>query len=181
MITQGIETNFFFEVIIIMNLRRPSGLTMSTLNAGIVAGTTSTYSVTTATKGLINGKWVTPVSSGSNVASPTTDVNTGEVFETLSANEGTVFVLGQNAAGTVKVAQGSIVPTQIGITTTAGAFIDAPQFPTLPDDFMPLAYILVRAAPSASDWTFGSSSFTASGITTAWVDIAALPDRPQTS
>jgi hypothetical protein len=49
----------------------------------------------------------------------------------------------------------------------------------LPDDFCPLAYVLVRAAPSASSWTFGSSSWTATGITTAFVNINTLPDRPQ--
>lgn len=164
-----------------MNLRRPSALTLSMVNAGIVAGTTSTYSVTTASKGIINGKWVTAVSSGSNVASPTTDVNTGEAFVAINDNEASVFVLGQNAAGTVQVAQGSIEKTQVGVTTTAGDFIQAPQFPMLPDDFMPLAYILIRAAPSASAWTFGSSAFDATGITDAWVDIACLPDRPQIS
>ena len=79
--------------------------------------------------------------------------------------------------------QGSVVDTELGITTTAGAFISAPQFPTLPDDFMVLGYALVRTAPSMNtSWTLGTSAWAATGVTTSeFVQCGTLPDRPQIS
>jgi len=68
------------------------------------------------------------------------------------------------------------------VTTTAGAFLSVPQFPTLPDDFCPIGYQLVRTAPSASAFTPGTSSWTATGITCSTIqNVATLPDRPQTA
>jgi len=162
-----------------MNLR---GLTMNLVNAGLVAGNTSTYTTTATTVCSINGKFATGLTTQTNTATPTTDVNTGAAFVAQTDNTACVYVFGVNAAGAIKVAQGSIVDTEVGITTTAGAFKSPPQFPTLPDDFCPIGYILVRTAPSASDFTFGTSSWTATGITAATaVNVTSLPDRPQTS
>lgn len=163
------------------NLRSPNGLTAALANAVFAAGTTSTYSTTNSTECVINGKFATALTAQTNTASPTTDVNTGDAFVTLTDNQISVFVWGVNAAGAVKVAQGSVEDTQAGVTTTPGSIIRGPQFPSLPDDFCPCAYTLIQTAPSASDWTFGSSSWSATGITDTWVNIATLPDRPQTA
>lgn len=163
------------------NARKLTGLTANHTNAVVAAGTTSTYSTTNTTAVTIGGKWGTTLTAQTNTATPTTDVVTSAAFVALGINKATVFVFGVNAAGAIKVCQGSIEDTEVGITTTVGAFKNAPQFPNLPDDFAPLAYVLVRAAPSASAWTFGSSSWTASGITSAFVNIATLPDRPSVS
>jgi hypothetical protein len=93
-----------------------------------------------------------------------------------------VIVVGQTAAGAIAMCQGSIVPTEVGVTTTAGAFISAPQFPQLPDDFMPLGYLIARTAPSAANWTPGTDAWAATGVTcTEFVQIGTLPDRPATS
>ena len=91
--------------------------------------------------------------------------------------------MGQTAAGAIQMCQGSVVDTELGITATAGAFISAPQFPTLPDDFMVLGYALVRTAPSMStSWTLGTSAWAATGVTTSeFVQCGVLPDRPQIS
>ena len=63
---------------------------------------------------------------------------------------------------------------------TVGAFLDAPQFPDFPNNFMPLAYTIVRTAPSAAAWTPGTSSWTASGVSaTTFQNIAQLITRPQ--
>jgi len=164
------------------NARRLNGLTMSLKACGLTKGTTSTYTTTATTEGIINGKHVTGLTAQTNTATPTTDAVTGAAFVALQDNEATVLVIGQKADSTIQMAQGTVVPTQVGVTTTAGDFITAPQFPALPDDFMVLGYLLVRTAPSASDWTPGTSSWTATGVTaSAVVECAVLPDRPQTS
>lgn len=164
------------------NSRQTYGLTASTVNSGLTKGTTSTYTTTASTAGVVNGKWVTPITAQTNTATPTTDAVTGAAFLPLAVNKATVIVFGQTAAGAIQMAQGSIEDTQTGVTTTAGSFIRAPQFPSLPNDFLPLAYLLVRTAPSASAWTPGTSSWTAAGVTASTVqNISTLPDRPQTA
>jgi hypothetical protein len=164
------------------NLYALRGMTVNLVNAGLVAGTTSTYTTTATTSCVIGGKFATQLSAQTNTATPTTDVNTGAAFVAQTDNTACVYVYGINAAGEIKVAQGSIVDTEVGVTTTAGAFKVGPQFPTLPDDFCPIGYQIVRTAPSAADFTFGSSSWTATGITAATaVNVHTLPLRPQTS
>ena len=169
--------------------RRLHGLTLNHVSAAFVLGTTSTYTTTVTTTVSINGKFGTTLGAQTNTPSPTADAVTGTAFVPLpagsadtTAGRATVVVAGVNAAGAIKFAQGSIVKTALGVTTTAGAFIDAPQFPQLPDDFAPLAYFLVRNSPSAAAFTTGTTSWTASGITCSTpVNVSTLPDRPQTS
>lgn len=162
--------------------RRLYGSTVNLVNAGLVAGTTSTYTTTATTSCVIGGKFATQLSAQTNTATPTTDANTGAAFRAQTDNTACCYVFGINAAGAIKVAQGPIESTDVGITTTAGAFRSPPQFPTLPDDFCAIGYIIVRTAPSAADFTFGTSSWTATGITAATaVNVFSLPDRPQTS
>ena len=159
---------------------RLDGLTINFVSAAMVAGTTSTYTTTVTTAGLVNGKFVTTLGAQTNTASPTTDANTGAAFTALSANKTCALVFGQTAAGAIKLVQGPIIDTYTGVTTTVGAFKDAPQFPPLPDDFLPLAYTLVRTAPDAAAWTPGTSSWTASGVSaTTFKNIGVLPNRPQ--
>ena len=164
------------------NSRVMYGATFGTIKSGLIKGTTSTYTTTVTTAGMINGKYVTGITAQTNTATPTTDAKTGAAFTALTDNQATVLVVGQTADGTIQMCQGSIVPTETGVTTTAGAFINAPQFPSLPDNFMVLGYNLVRTAPSAADFTAGTSSWTATGITASeFVQCGVLPDRPQTS
>lgn len=163
-------------------MRNLPSLTMGTIKTGLVKGTTSTYTTTVTSAGMVNGKYVTGITAQTNTATPTTDAMTGLAFPALTDNQATVLVIGQTAAGVIQMCQGSIVNTQVGVTTTAGDFITAPQFPTLPDDFMVFGYNLVRTAPSAADFTAGTSSWTATGITASeFVQCGVLPDRPQTS
>jgi hypothetical protein len=154
--------------------------TRNHVSAAMVAGTTSTYTTTVTTAGVINGKFVTTLGAQTNTASPTTDANTGEAFNALSPNKTCALVFGQKAAGTIQLVQGPIIDTYTGVTTTVGAFKEAPQFPPLPDDFMPLAYTVVRTAPDAASWTPGTSSWTAAGVSaTTFKNVATLPNRPQ--
>jgi hypothetical protein len=164
------------------NGRALRGLTHSYTNAGVAAGTTTTTTTTANTSASINGKWATAYASASNAATPTTDANSGAAFTAVTPGYGCALVYGVNAAGALKLAQGPQVLLIPGSTsTTSGTFNDAPQFPPLPDDFAPIAYVLVRTATGSSAWTPGTSNWTATGVTATFVNVAALPDRPQTS
>lgn len=157
-------------------------VTLNLANAAMVAGTTSTYTTSNTTVGLINGKFVTTLAAQTNTASPTTDANTGLAFNALAPNQCCALVFGQNFAGAIKLVQGPIIATLPGVTTTVGALINEPQFPPLPNDFLPLAYTIVRTAPSAAAWTPGTSSWTASGVSAStFQNIGQLPARPQAS
>lgn len=162
------------------NARLRCGLTQNMASAAFVLGTTSTYTTAVTTEVVIGAKFGTTLAAQTNTASPTTDATTGAAFVPLTANQATVLVWGVNAAGSIQLAQGSIVPTATGVTTTAGAFINAPQFPSLPDDFCPIAYNLVRTSPTGSAFTAGTTAWAASGITCSVAkNISTLPDRPQ--
>ena len=133
-----------------MNSRKQAEGTYALVNAVFAEGTTSTYSTTNSTANVINGKFATALTAQTNTATPTTDAATGAAFVAQTDNTACCYVFGTNLAGEIKVCQGPIVPTEVGVTTTAGAFINPPPFPNLPDDFCPNAYIVVRTAPSAS-------------------------------
>ena len=159
---------------------QPTGLTINISNAGFVAGTTSTYTTTATTVFAINGKFGTTLAAQPNTASPTLDANTGVAFTAITSNNCACLVWGTNLAGTIAVCQGPSVATAAGVTTTVGAFIAAPQFPALPEDFCPMAYQIVRVSPTGATFTMGSTSWAASGITcTVMKNISTLPDRPQ--
>lgn len=163
-----------------MNRLEIGPLTINMGNAGLVAGITSTYTTTATTVCAIRGKFATGLAAQTNTASPTTDATTGIAFVALSQNQCTVLVWGVNAAGAIKLAQGSIESTEPGVTTTVGAFKNAPQFPALPDDFCPIGYQLVRVSPTGAAFTAGTTSWAASGITCSTIqNVSMLPDRPQ--
>jgi hypothetical protein len=165
--------------------------TLNHISANFSLGTTNTITSTVATQCAINSKFTVPLAPLTNSAlSPATDASTGLPFNALAvnpagnlqANQGTVVVLGVNAAGTLRACQGTVVATALGVGAVAGAFIYAPQFPNLPDDFCPTAYFLVRNSPNASAFTPFTSSWTATGITcSALVQIDSVPPRPQIS
>lgn len=162
------------------NLNFNSGITINLVSAAMIAGTTSTYTTTVTTACVINGKFATTLGAQTNTATPTTDATTSAAFNALSPNQCCVLVLGQNAAGAIQMSQGPILATLTGVTTTVGGFLNDPQFPALPNDFCPLAYTVVRTAPSASPWTPGTSSWTASGVSAStFQNVAQLPNRPQ--
>lgn len=159
-----------------------NGITLNLANAGFVAGTTSTYTTTATTVGLINGKWITTLTAQTNTTSPTTDANTGLAFVALQPNQCCVLLWGTNAAGAIKLCQGPILATLTGVTTTVGGLLNDPQFPPMPDDFCPMAYTVVRTAPSAAAWVPGTGSWTASGVSAStFANIGQLPNRPQAS
>lgn len=159
--------------------------TMTTVKVVLSAGSTSTYSTDTATAGTINGKFVTALAQQTNTATPTTDANTGVAFRAQAGGAdsgrtlGTVcaYVYGTKADSTIQVVQGNIED----LTDVADNILYRSEFPSLPDDFMPFAYLILTNGNGGSAWTFGSTSFGAADVTDVYVSIGMLPDRPQAS
>lgn len=162
------------------NLNEDQGTTTSYANTGAVAGTTSTYTSTAASNAAINGYFETQLAAQTNAATPTTDWSTGLAFNALAPNQTCTLVFGISASGTLRMLQGPVIATAVGVTTTVGGFIVAPQFPGFPDDFVALAHTIVRTAPSAAPWTPGTSSWTASGVSAStFRQLSQIPKRPQ--
>lgn len=146
------------------------------------AGSTNTFLSTVTTAPVIRGKFGTGMAAQSNTSIvPTTDANTGLAFPAILPNFCAAVVFGNNAAGTLVAVQGAQIATLTGVTTTVGGFLRAPQFPALPDDFCPIAYTIVRVAPSGgTGFVLGTTQWTASSMScTTFKNICTLPDRPQ--
>ncbi len=157
-------------------------ITASFVDTGAVAGTTNTFTTTVASQCVIGGKFATQLAVLTNSATtPTTDANTGAAFPAILPNTAAAVVFGVNAAGTLVAVQGPAVDTETGVTTTVGAFKLAPQFPLLPDNFCPIAYTIVRVAPSGgTGFVLGTTSWAASSMScTTFKRISTLPARPQ--
>ncbi len=155
--------------------------TISFIKTGLTKGTTSTYTTTVTSECTIDGKYCTALTAQTNTATPTTDARSGSGFIAQTDNTVSAYVFGITLAGAIAVCQGPITDTEVGVTTTAGALKNRPQFPVLPEDFCPIGYLMVRTAPSASDFTFGTSAWDATGVTSsAVVEVSGLlPNRPQ--
>lgn len=149
-------------------------VTMAT-NSGLLTGTgaESVYDTTVIIEFAIAGKAYrkAAVTDGDT---PDVDGTSGDAM-TLVANYGTVVVWGLNSSGTVTCYKGTTEALDV-----AGAFINAPQFPSIPDGICPFAYTVLKGGSTLSGtWTFGSSNWNATGLTVAHVNIMTLPARPQ--
>jgi hypothetical protein len=140
----------------------------------LAAGTTSTVSTTAAITGYVNGVSYNSAAL-TNAATPTTDLNTGLAFPPISANQGTIVVLGINSAGALKAVQGGIAALD-----NAGNFINAPQPPAMPDGFLSFGYIVVKGgATLVGTWTFGSNNLSGvTGVVYSFKDLAGIAGRP---
>lgn len=153
--------------------------TRTFVHPALVTGTTASYTTTVTVSAIINGKFVTGLTAQTNAALPTTDANTGVAFKGILANQGTVLIWGQNAAGTIKICQGSIESLD-----STGTFVHPPQNPGLPDDFVPFARQLLKAGSTASATVKlvpGVDAWAATGFTNAITAISSLPNRPTIS
>lgn len=168
--------------------------TINLTKNAVAAGTTTTISTTGTATYAVKGKLYTKTAL-TNQATPTTDFSTGAAFlpipipnsaPNLALGYGSVYTIGFDKAGTLRVIQGTVVPLD-----ASGNFINAPQFGGVgPDgsgstdnDFCPIAYLLVQlGATAVATWTFGTNNLSSvTGVTYTFVDIATLPDRPQVS
>ena len=141
----------------------------------LAAGTTSTVSTTNAITGWVNGVSYNAAALA-NTATPTTDVNTGLAFPAVTANTGTVILLGINAAGALRAAQGQMLALDI-----AGNFVLAPNQPAVPDGFLPFGRIIVKAGATAvGNWVFGTNNLSAvTGLVYSFADETGAMGRPQ--
>ena len=159
-----------------------NAMTVNQSNAGLIAGTGTNYTTTVSTVCVVRGKFATPLTPQTNTALPTLDANTGIAFQALPNtginSQGTVFVYGTNQAGVIKVVQGSIVPTELGVGAAAGNWLNEPSWPATPDDFCPFAYQLVRTSSTQPTFQMGVTSMAATGLTVLTVNVHTLPDRP---
>lgn len=160
-----------------MDFLSQTPLTLALAKAGLAAGTTTTLTIGTTTPYAIKGKAFSKASA-SNQATPTTDAVTGAAFVAVPINFGCVFVIGLDATGAIRVAQGKIEALDAG-----QGFVKAPQFPGVPDTVCPIGYLVTKVGPTGAAWTFGSSNLAGppSGVTHTFVDCVTLPDRPQVS
>lgn len=156
-----------------------AGITVGLGHAGfsLTGGAASTFATANAFPFAVNGKTAS-LAAAAGQATPTTDINTGvaPVGLTLAQKlNGTVLVFLVNAAGTVAMAQGSVE-----LTDAAGNFVNPPKWPSIPDNYVPFGYVVVKAGSTlAAPFVPGTGNWNQTGITTAAVSIAALPDRNQ--
>ncbi len=90
-----------------MDILQQNPLTMTTTKAGAAAGTTTTLTTANTVLYAIKGKAFTKAGA-SNAATPTTDATTGAAYVAVPVNYGCAYVLGYDAAGTLKVSQGGL-------------------------------------------------------------------------
>ena len=147
-------------------------LTLNLANAGLIAGTTNTVTSTVITNCVIQNRFATPLAAMTNAATPTVDAVTGIPFtatpiaSTVTSGTGAMLVFGVNAAGQLRAVLGAATALDgLGVTTTAGNFINPPQPPAMPDDFCPIAYTLIRTTPTAPAFTVGVTSWVGSAST----------------
>lgn len=150
-------------------------LTQCLIHAALAAGTTTTISTTGTTHFTIGGHTFTKAAV-TNGATPTADAATGLAFPTISANQGTIVVVGYDKDGNIKACQGSIEELDL-----SGAFVRAPQFPGIPSTMCPIGYIVLKAGSTLSGtFRFGSSNLSGvSGMTYTFRSVNMLPARPQ--
>lgn len=157
-------------------------LTFTPLSFGCAAGTTTSFTTATTRAGVINGKFTSTLAAGTDAAiTPTSDLNTGAAFVPITPNKCAAVVFGIIAAGTLAAVQGPLEDTYAGVTTTVGAFKNPPQFPPTPDTFCPIAYTIIRVAPSGGNgFVVGTTQWAASSMSAAtFQNVATLPARPQ--
>lgn len=151
--------------------------------AGLAAGTTTTLSTGGTITYSVRGKMYTKTAI-TNGATPTTDYATGNAFTGITINNGSVFTIGFDHSGNLKVVQGTIEALD-----TSGNFIRAPMFGGLgpvgqastDNDFCAIGYLTVLVGATGATWTFGTSNLAGppTGVTLNWQDCSTLPDRPQ--
>lgn len=110
-------------------------------------------------------------------ATPTTDAVTGKAI-TILAGFGTVILWCLDAAGNVKLVQGSV---EVLSADSNNFNVAPPQFPLLDDTLCPIAYSVHRVAAGSAAFTIGVSQWAQAGSTHTAQDIITIPGRPQTA
>lgn len=143
--------------------------------AGFAAGTTTTFTTTAAITYSLDGEaLVFPVQT--NTAQPAADAITGLPFVGVPINKGCIFFYGVSL-GVPAVVQGPLADLD-----SAGNFILAPEYPAVPETFVPFAELTIKVASNGSTWTLGSSnSAGVTGVTYLRKDLLVLKSRLHTT
>ena len=143
--------------------------------ATLIAGTTTTLTTTGAMVYTIDGKPYDKAAM-TNLATPTTDSGSTSLpaFRPITTNQGSIYVFCLDISGNLKVAQGSVE------ALNAGAFTNAPQWPTVPETLCPFGYVIVKAGATAvAPWVFGTNNWAGvTGVTTVFGRLTQMTDRP---
>ena len=147
--------------------------TLTLRKAFSAAGTTNTLSFTAnPLPYLIRGRHYEKATVTNGVV-PTNDFNSGVTFVPILPNQGSVFGLGYDALGNLRVIQGQT----LGLDVT-GNFSVQPDGPTTPDTIALYAILVVKVGSTGSTWTFGVSNFSgATGVVYTHTDVAGPLDR----
>lgn len=177
-----------------MDKLNTAGLTMAMSDCALAAGTTTTLTLGVSPHYCIDGKAYTQATT-TNVQPSLIDKNTGVTLAGIPAGYGAIILVGvtSSESTTLSVAQGGLAKLNANTASyTPGSFVNAPQFPAMPQNFCPLGYVVVKVATdytSGAKYIFGSSNTTATGAQNSaatahantFVSIMALPSRPQVS
>jgi hypothetical protein len=164
------------------NLNFGNGNSLNLSNCGAVAGTTSTFTTTSATNAALNGKFTVALGIQTNAATPVLDSTTGLPFIPVLPGFACTIVFGVTAAGALTMSQSTPIALSAGSGNVPGPLINDPQFPEVPQLAVALAYTVVRTAPNAAPWTPGVGAWAATGVVAStFQNVVQLPNRPQAS
>jgi len=146
-----------------------------TTKAGLTNGTGTSFTTANAVLYSLDGEALS-YAAQSNTAQPSTDANTAAAFVGVPINKGCIFIYGVQAAA-IAVVQGPLADLDAG-----GNFILAPEYPAIPETFVPFAELIIKVASNGSTWTLGSSNSTGvTGVTYTRKDLMVLKSRLHTS
>ncbi len=141
-----------------------------------LSGTAKTISYTGNPAFAIGGSLYTG-DTCSGGALETTDDTTGDPFVSMVNGEMCLFVFTLNSDGTWHVSQGPVVDSA-DVTNGAAAL----EFPRIPDDAVPFAYVSIKNAHATTTWTFGTDNWDDATLTIGTViNCMLLPTQPLTA
>lgn len=152
------------------------GGTQTLANAALtgLSGSAKTISYTGNPAFAIDGKLYTgDTCSGGSLE--TTDDTTGVAFLPLANGEACMFVFTWNADGTWHASQGPIIDYADLVNKAA-----ALEFPSIPSDACPFAYVPIRNA-DATDFLFATQNWDTTPTIGTVVNCSRLPTQPVTA
>ncbi len=152
------------------------GGTQALANAALtgLSGSVKTISYTGNPAFLIDGKLYTgDTCSGGSLL--TTDDTTGAAYVALANGKVCLFVFSWNSDGTWHVSQGPIVNYADLVNESA-----ALEFPSIPADACPFAYVPIRNA-NATAFTFATNNWDTTPTIGTVVNCSRLPTQPLTA
>lgn len=156
------------------------GLTANMVNAALVAGSGVSLTTTAITTPVLDGKFGTTYAVLATQAPPTVDLNTGAAPVTLVGGNSVANTPGEGAVGVYGLVAGVVryVQGPKSKLDMLNSFVGDPQFPSIPENFVPFAYIVAKArATDGVSVIVGTTAW--ASYTAAIINVFQLPSRPQ--